>query len=282
MLLYNVRNNLISTLTGGLIFIKNDKWPNICKLLVFIVFFVLFLFPVVYYEKGLIYNSFFSIIIALIVFLVQSFVYKLNKMFDQAIDSPDQNSLETPSNLGFSLPPGISMQLWERRSVLFNYSIPMDQRAFMLIMEGFDPDSVFQLSEMIANGEITARTVLSEQIVPNRYQRVSLTGESFDIKFNRDSLSRTFDRPSSITFVILCVIFAFLSPLTCSWLDFNRNPYSNLLVAYVCSSAVFSLLHSPSCDPYSTVLNDPSIRFTRSFCLILSSIVCFSLDKAIE
>jgi len=269
MELYGAKLHVLQTLTGGLILHRNDKWPNIIKISVFFLLFVLF-FVIEYFDLSS-FSSFISCsIIGFIVLGVDIIVMWFNALLDESIQLEDHDNIDFES----PIPPGIGVPLWENRKLLFNDRYSMDDRAFLLVRQGFDVEEVFRLVTLVHSGTVTKDTI---DVAPDRRVRANLVilfGEPVSINLDRESLSRTFSRPPNHWHVLSSVILAFLLGICVGSTRTLFKGYEIPYVAAISAMAVFSMLLPPSCEPYSTTFSDPYISYTRIthsiffFCII--------------
>lgn len=262
--IYGRNLHLISCLTGGFVFQRNDLYPNIIKSIVLLVV-ASVLFCDFYFHFKRLGNIIFACSIALFVLLVKIIVLYLNYLLDSSVDVPYEDFEEELQQI--ELPRGVSAQLWERRRVLFNNNIPADDRASFLIDEGFDPDEVFTLYQCIERGEINEQTEIGAPMRRIKTSLILINGITINIKLDRETLSRTFSRPDNWIETIASVIITFIFVYSQRYLfviQISQKTWIMILMCCISALFIFSLLLPPLCDPYSTILNDSTIGFTRA------------------
>lgn len=274
MELYGGNLHILCTLTGGFILHRNDFWPNLVKIVFLSLFCLLYLLLLICHFKtfGIIIISF---LLSLIVLSIQLVVVFLNKLLDKSIDLPQSDALIESEP---ELPRGISAQLWNRRNILFNQTLTPDDRVFRLIQEGFDPEEVFRLYELIENGEVTEQTTIGAPSHRIKANLILINGTVANIQLDRETLSRTFIRPPNAFYIFFSTIVTFIMTFFVSNLRYFTSTTASLYLMFIPATAVFSLLLPPSCDPYSTTLNDPAIGFTRAVALFIITASISLLD----
>lgn len=263
MELYGIKLHILCSFTGGFILYRNDKWPNILKSIVFLILFGFF-YIILSIDLSYLVRLLLAGLVALFVLIIELIVVWFNSMLDESVDVSSSSIDSTAENNKPTIPDKISGPLWESRGILFNERIPLDDRAYQLIRRGFDADEVFRLIELIRNGTVTKDT---KDHLPTRHVKTNLIvlcGQNINIHFDRDSLSRTFQRPPSawhlISSVVLTLLLAFFVPETRPM----NPPFLTWYLSLICTSSIFSLLLPPPSDPYATNFNDPFISYTRA------------------
>ena len=270
MELYGKNLHFLCTFTGGFILHRNDFWPNIVKTSTLALFCLLFYIMLIV-DIGQIGRIIISFIVSTLILIIQMIVIFLNKLLDKSIDLPE-NELEL--NQEPSLPSGISAQLWSRRGILFNFALTVDERAYILIQEGFSPEEIFRMMELIQSGEVTESTHIGPPSHRIKANLILINDQVVNIQFDREMVSRTFIRPPNLLYILGSYVVSFFMSYFSYNLRYFSSPFTAIYQMFIPATAAFSLLLPPSCDPYSTTLNDPSIGFTRSFFLgILTSLI---------
>lgn len=263
MELYGIKLHILSSFTGGFILYRNDKWPNILKSTVFLILFGVF-YLIFSIELSYLVRLLLAGLVALFILIIELIVIWFNSMLDESVDVSSSSIDSNPENDQPSIPDKISGPLWESRSILFNERTPLDDRAYQLIRRGFDADEVFRLIELIRNGTVTKDT---KDHRPTRHVKTNLIvicGQNINIHFDRDSLSRTFQRPPGPWHLISSVILAVLLASCVTDTRSMNPPYITWYLSLICASSIFSLLLPPPSDPYATNFNDPFISYTRA------------------
>ena len=274
--------NRLTTITGGLLFRTGEKVGNFIKFAYFVG-----LWPFLYValraqdihlsQVGLI---FISATVATIVLVTKVVVMYLNKKLDDGIDveQPDlEEGLDEDPN-AVELPPGISLQLWNRRDVLFQEEVPMDERVLALVQEGFDTEMIFHLVQLINDGTVSEDTTLRENRRRAKVNLIVIGGRVFRWDFDRETLASVFARPSGVLDVVRSTVIAFLMTYALSFSTFSTDLAEDVFSAVLASLCVLSMLRPPGCEAYSTTLNDPTTGYTRATLIIF---FC-SLAKAAE
>jgi hypothetical protein len=254
-------SHIITALTGGFFLHQRDLGPNIAKCIILSLIIALFI-PLLVFRISGIARLAVSAALGAYILILKSLAMFIHRRLDDSIDSPDSAPVESPE-----LPPGISLQIWNARSVMFDTSLTMDQRVSHLWSSGFDLDEVFRLAELVRTNAITASTEIVDAPPLVRETSIRFGGRSFNIPMNRAYLSRIIGRPSGcldliVAFGMASCVGYFVCPENWRW-------FSVLWLLLVCSLSVFSMLLPPPCDPYSTTLNDPAIGFTRCFTILV-------------
>ena len=265
MELYGGNLHILCTLTGGFLLHRNDFWPNLIKIVVLSLFCLLYLLLLIC-NFNIVGKFIISIILSLIVLFIQLVVVFLNKLLDQSIDLPEP---EVAIEHEPELPRGVSAQLWNRRMILFDPTLTADDRAFRLIQEGFDPEEVFRLHELIENGEVTEQTTIGAPSHRIKANLILINGTVANIQLDRETLSRTFIRPPNLFYIFFSTFITLVMAFFVSNLKYFTSIAASFYLMFIPATATFSLLLPPSCDPYSTTLNDPAIGFTRSVALFI-------------
>ncbi|OHT17694.1 hypothetical protein TRFO_01003 [Tritrichomonas foetus] len=275
MELYGGNLHLLCTFTGGFILHRNDLWPNLVKISVLAIFCILY-YILLSFDFGLVGRLVISTIVPFIVLTIQLIVVYLNKILDKSIDLPD---IEQELNDEPELPRGVSAQLWSRRMVLFDQTLPADERAYRLIQEGFDPEEVFRLNALIESGEINEHTEIGARSHRIKKKLILINGTVANIQLDRETLSRTFIRPPNWFYILLSFLLSFIMTFFVYVLKDFSTKVSALYLMFIPATAIFSFLLPPSCDPYSTTLNDPYIAFTRAITLSIFTFFIAELDS---
>jgi hypothetical protein len=273
-----MRSHMGLSLTGGFYLGRNDFWPNLVKCsilaLLAVPYFVALGVP---FSQAVAVSM--SCIVAGLILVIKFVVICINRRFDDAVAIPD-SPVDRPDESEFELPSGVSIQLWSRRRILFRRDLTVDTAAMNLIEEGFDPDSVFTLANLIQTGAVTRDTVLADPSQHVHSNIITLGNRTFRFPIDRAFLSRICTRPSGPWEAIRSACLGFVMTYLVSCVhDFGKG-LLYVYVVFLCALAAFSMLLPPPCDPYSTTLNDPTIGSTRAVCISLFSIgvlVCKAL-----
>ncbi|EAY17317.1 hypothetical protein TVAG_266800 [Trichomonas vaginalis G3] len=265
------RRNQLNTITGGFHFAKTDAFGNKWKTCILVVlFFSNFVFYFDNWKPKLIFSTTF----ALIILLLKLFSYIINKLYDNAttynIEGDDVQEVETE---GFQLPKGISLQLWEKRQVIWNNLHNLDEAAFILITSGFNPDEVYALIALASNGTINSTTKLAQRRKnPNIRHTIHFCGKEFNLKRGREEFSRIMDRPTNIFEIFICY---FVAALTIFAIGTFKTDYYCIGMGVILGFSLFSLIQQPTVEPYGMLMTDSTYKYTRClFISIFSGINC--------
>ena len=210
-----------------------------------------------------------SILIAVVVFVTKVALIFINKKLDDAIDIEDPREEILEDTDGIDLPPGISRQLWDARMILFNETIPIDERAMQLIGRGFDPDEVFRFVALMNDGTITQDMRLRQTRRRAKINLIVIRGRVFRWDLDREQLACVFTRPSGVLDVIRSTIIALLMTYALSYSSYYGNEAELIYGGVLAALSIMSMLHPPACEVYSTTLHDPAIGYTRPTLIIL-------------
>lgn len=261
MELYGIKLHILCSITGGFILRRNDKWPNIIKSVTLAILFGFF-YLILSLKLKLVVRVILSGLIAVMVLTLQLLVIWFNSLLDESVAlSSSSGEEEEQENV---IPPGISGPLWEARSVLFNYSIPLDDRAYQLVRRGFDVDEVFRLIDLIREGRVTKDTKDRTPVRRVKTNLIVLCGHVINVRFDRESLARTFTRPRNNGHIVSSVVLAFLLAMFVPETQSLNHPGLVWYASLLCALSIFSLLLPPPIDPYATSLYDPFIGYTRA------------------
>ena len=274
MELYGGKLHFLTSLTGGFIFHRNDFWPNSIKIVVFLIFYILFLI-LLKKSKTSFLKIVYSSIISLFFLFIKLIVVWFNSLLDNSVNVSPTSSDE---EFSFVIPPGISGPLWENRKILFNERYSMDDRAYQLVRFGFDVDEVFKLISLVQTGVVTSDIV---DHAPSRRVKANIIvifGKILNVNFDRESLSRTFSRPISSWHIFSGFILTFIASILISSIRDLSSLASSFFISLLYSLSVFSMLLPPNCDPYSTSFIDPYISYTRIFHIIFFTFLISILE----
>ena len=261
MELYGIKLHILCSITGGFILRRNDKWPNIIKGVTLAVLFAFF-YLILSLELKLLIRILLSAVIAVLVLILELIVIWFNSLLDESVAlSSSSGEEEEEENV---IPPGISGPLWEARSVLFNDTIPLDDRAYQLVRRGFDVDEVFRLIALIHEGRVTRDTKDRAPVRRVKTNLIVLCGQVINVRFDRESLARTFTRPRNNWHLVSSVVLTFLLAGFVPETQSLNSPAWVWYLALICALSIFSLLLPPPTDPYATSLYDPFIGYTRA------------------
>ena len=254
--------NQITSLLGGFYLSFPSHGLNTIKIIHLI---LLFSSIAVFYVKFYVEQIIVAAVIAFYIMVVKTVAYALNKLFDsqnsQTIIEKDQKSESPLKPNEIILPPGIPLQLWEARHVLFTQEI--NTAAADLILSGFDPDQVFALVALINNGTVTPKTRLAKNEEEAHETLVTCCGKYYLLYFTREMLNKVVDRPQSILEIIICGLLAGVTVFAAG--NVTDDPSLNVINCFSLVLSLFSLTLAPSTDNYSTTINDPYIKYTRCF-----------------
>ena len=257
MELYGIKLHILSTFTGGFLIRKNDKWPNIIKISIFVIL-IGYYYTLIYVKTTTIVRAMIASLGAVFILIIELIVTWFHSMLDESVAVESEDIEEAPT-----IPPGLSRQLWEERGIFFNERIPEDERAYQLVRKGFDVDEVFRLYDLIRQGVITPETEIKSQVRKAKTNMIVLCGQVVNIHFDRDLLSRTFTRPANNWHLLSCVILTFMLSFLIPEIRHLNSKYWHWYIALISAAAIFSLLLPPTTDPYATNFTDPYLTYTR-------------------
>lgn len=258
MELYGTKLHILGSITGGFMLHRNDKWPNIIKIIVFLIFFAAF-YLLLSFELPNTAIFLISTLIAIVVLIIELIMIWFNSLLDDSL-----NTHEDFEEIESIIPAGISGPLWESRHLLFDERMQMDDRVYQLVRKGFDIDEIFRLVTLIQNGAVTRDMQDRAPVRKVKTNLILLCGRPVNVHFDRDSLQRTFARPVNNWHLLSAFILSVMLPIGITISRSLIPKYLTWLAALLATSAIFSLLLPPQCDPYSTSFTDPYISYSRA------------------
>lgn len=266
--------NFLVSFFGGFSWQSYGKRANVAKLVILL---VLFTSSSVFAIKSWKYKLIPSLLVAFFIAGVKTYAYVMNNLYDKAtVEEDEENERENrQEDLGFQLPPGISLQLWERRKVIFDHLYDLDEAAFLLISEGYDADAIYALIGLVSNGTINRQTKISKkQPKSNNKFIFRLCGKNITVKMGRDELNAIIDRPSSILEIIICFFVAAITIFAIG--TFQRTFYC-IGMAFILAFSLFSLILQPLSEPYGMMLGDNTYKYTRCLHIIIFAAINYAM-----
>ena len=251
----DISTPFFTSVTSGFVFTK-DKIVLIIRAIVYTMLICLFLIP--YKLKlDLKQQAFFSLGISGFVLIVKLFLYLLNKLVDKSIEI-SSSSGEANAESQENRPANIPGPLWDRRFEYINGRSITENDVYELISSGFNSDDVFEFYRVLNSGDYNnEQPTLEQSQLPDSHNYLNIYGHLVYLPFQRKAINSIFPGNVSILYVIIATIVSFIMSFVAS----NSKSYA----IWAFGPSIYSLLHPPEVEPYSTTRGDIYTGISRPF-----------------
>ena len=262
--MYDYQTPIITAIFSGIVF--NRSWyVNLLRISIYLSLVVVFLIPI-FIKLNIFLSIVFSVCISAFIFIIKFSLYFLNKIIDRSFEI---NSVtETPLFENNGRPPDIPSLLWDRRYKYRSGEPLTDDEALDLIYFGFDADAVFEFSRILQSGNYDNEAHSS--VIQPTTTFLNICGKNFKLSFSRQSIDKIFPSNESLVYVILITVLSFIL----SFLEARCR----FISCWTFGPAIYSMLHPPEVDPYSTTKGNVFFGISRAFYLSIILSISFILD----
>ena len=263
----------LTFLLSGFVLNKNCV-VLLLRLLFYVLFIVVFIVPAVALPN--IPEWVAAAGVAIIVFVILFLLYILNLVVDKSIEvDKGEEVVRTDQR-----PANIPRVLWDRRDYYVRHGINEDEVMF-LIQRGYDPDVVFEFFHIIRNRNFTQAEETEIHVLRDKYLKC---GDKVccRLPFSRAQINALFPVSPGWSYIVLATILAGL--MTFVVLEMVRDMgRARVWASMLSGAAIYSLLHPPETEPYSTTRGDVSTGLTRCYSLsVLGAVWRLSLILATD
>ncbi|EAY04440.1 hypothetical protein TVAG_396260 [Trichomonas vaginalis G3] len=237
-------------------------------MIVFILLILVYLIPA-FYDFTWTQSIQFSIVLSLFIFAIKITLVILTLIVNhtQIIPKKQQNTENTTitrkAQLSSNTPPeGIPQELWDLRNDI-PYDGPITENIFSdLIDRGFEPNVVINFIKIVTESEnqVSEADTSSEN---EKKDVLIICGHQFTLPFTRDSLDSLFGGNTSFFYVIIAFCVNFLMNVLCPMHMKTLPLPGKIWLCFVFGPALYSTLHPPEVDYYSTTTGDIYTGITR-------------------
>ena len=214
--------------------------------------------------------------VAIIVFVILFLLYILNLVVDKSIEvHKGEEVIRTDQR-----PAHIPRSLWDRRGYYLRHGITEDE-VVTLIQRGYEPDVVFDYFHIIRNRDFPQVEETEVRVIRDKYLKC---GDKVccRLPFSRAQINALFPVSPGLSYIVMATILAGLMTFVVMELvrDMGR---ARVWASMLSGAAIYSLLHPPETEPYSTTRGDVSTGLTRCYSLaVLGAVWRLSLILATE
>jgi len=265
----------VPTLLGGLVFSERNE-PNIVRVSIY-AFCILYFLIAQIIDLSRAQRIFFAGILTLLVFLFKLTLYILNYLINNSfeISSSSEEIEEIPANI----PP----DLWARRNEFRGERQINDENVIQFIQMGHDPDKVFAFYNYLHTQQSLSSRNSSRNpptIHKNSQKDVFIRcfGTIIPMSLNRVVINSYFPSSFPFVYVIFCSILTFTCSLSMTYVYDLFPPSSSFVLCFIYGPSIYSMLHPPDSEPYSTTKGDIQTGLTRSFFLTVIGTLWYIVD----
>ena len=215
----------------------------------------------------------FAFIVSICIFILKIILAILNAIINHTksvTSKTNTNNIKQQSEYESNEPPeGIPQELWDMRR-----SIPRDgpitENVFSeLIEKGFDTSVVLQFVQVIVDANKSNDSDLSDADKETTKEILEIFGHEFVVPFNRHMIDSMFGANYSFIYVFVVFFFTTIMSFIGAYLMPHFPIYVRYWLAFIYGPALYSTIHPPEVDAYSTTRGDYYIGITRPLSIII-------------
>ena len=215
----------------------------------------------------------FSFVLSFLIFAVKFILAVLNVIVNHTKSIP-QNAKPTNHESKISefecdtAPEGVPQELWDLRRTIPK-DAPITETIFSgLIEKGFDPTTVVQFVQRIVEiGADQNPETIEEQETTKEV--LEICGKERTVPFNRTMIDSLFGTNYSFVYVVVIFVFTFFMNLVASSIMKYFPIYFRYWLCFIYGPALYSTIHPPDVDCYSTTRGDNYTGIARPFSIII-------------